>query len=55
MQAGLSLQPQTMGARPVATVFVGMIAKQQKETLPEGAMHKARQAGRKLVASLDGG
>jgi len=48
----LRLAAQTMGARPVATVFIGMIAQQQKETLPDKARQKARQAGQKLVASL---
>jgi NAD(P)H-dependent FMN reductase len=51
----LKLTAQTLGARPVATVFVGMIAQQQKETLPERARQQARQAGRKLAASLPGG
>jgi len=48
----LRLAAQTMGARPVATVFIGMIAQQQKETLSDKARQKARQAGQKLVASL---
>ena len=48
----LKLIAQTMGARPVAQIFIGLIAQQQKETLPEAARQKARQAGRKLVASL---
>lgn len=48
----LKLIAQTMGARPVATIFIGLVAQQQKETLSEGARQKARQAGRKLAASL---
>jgi multimeric flavodoxin WrbA len=48
----LKIIAQTLGARPVATVFIGMIAQQQRETLPDKARQKARQAGRKLAASI---
>ena len=48
----LRLLAHTMGARPVATVFVGLIAQQQRETLPDKTRQKARQAGQKLVQSL---
>ena len=44
----LRLIAQTMGAKPVATVFVGLIAQQQREKLPEKVRQKAWQAGAKL-------
>lgn len=49
----LKLTAQTLGARPMATVFIGLTAQQQKEALSTGARQKARQAGRKLAASLN--
>jgi NAD(P)H-dependent FMN reductase len=48
----LRLIAQTMGAKPVATVFVGLIAQQQREKLPEKLRQKAWQAGQKLAQNL---
>jgi multimeric flavodoxin WrbA len=48
----LKITAQTLGAQPVARVFIGMIAQQQKEPLSDRAREKARRAGRKLVRSL---
>lgn len=39
----------TMGAKPVASIFVGMVALREQPTVPEKAIRKARQAGRELL------
>jgi multimeric flavodoxin WrbA len=48
-ERALKLTAQTLGAKPVSTVFAGMIA--QKEKPPQGgkAFSKAREAGRKIA------
>lgn len=47
----LRLGAETMGAKPVASVFVGMMGQKEKPTVPTRALERARAAGRKLVAS----
>ncbi len=44
----LKIIAQTMGAKPVATLFVGLIADKPKREPPPKAIRKARAAGRKL-------
>jgi multimeric flavodoxin WrbA len=39
----------TMGAKPVTSIFVGMIALQERPAIPEKAIRKARQAGYDLL------
>ena len=39
----------TMGAKPVASIFVGMIALQEQATIQEKAIRQARKAGRELL------
>jgi hypothetical protein len=39
----------TMGAKPVTSIFVGMIALQEQPAIPEKAIRKARQAGNDLL------
>jgi hypothetical protein len=48
----LKITAQTLGAQPVARVFVGLVGQQQKETLSDRDREKARRAGRKLMQSL---
>jgi len=40
---------ETMGAKPIASIFVGMIAQQEHAAPPKGAILKAQAAGRKLA------
>jgi len=40
----------TMGAKPVVSLFVGLIAENEHVSPPEKAVRKARDAGRRLVA-----
>jgi len=46
----LRLIADTMGAKPVANLCVGMIAQRERVKLPECAIRKAGNAGRKLAA-----
>jgi multimeric flavodoxin WrbA len=41
---------ETMGAKPVASLFAGLSAQKQKTVLPDNLLRKARDAGRKLGA-----
>jgi multimeric flavodoxin WrbA len=45
----LRLTAQTLGAKPVASIFAGMIAQQEKAKPSYKALRKAREAGRKLA------
>jgi multimeric flavodoxin WrbA len=45
----LKTMASTMGAKPVASIFVGMIALQEHATIPEKAIRQARKAGRALL------
>ena len=45
----LGIIAKTMGARPVASLFVGMIAQEKYARPPGKALRKARAAGRKLA------
>jgi multimeric flavodoxin WrbA len=45
----LKITAQTLGAKPVATIFLGLIAVNPHQTLPAKATAKARQAGLKLT------
>ncbi len=47
----LKLTAQTMGAKPVAFIFVGMIAQKEKAKPSDKTLRKAREAGRRLAAS----
>ncbi len=38
-----------MGARPVATMFVGMIAVNERASVPPKAMRKAKEVGYSLA------
>lgn len=46
----LKLIANTMGAKPVKTIFVGLAAQQEHSLPPEKAIHKAQAAGCRLVA-----
>jgi hypothetical protein len=46
----LKITAKTMGARPVASIMVGMIAQDPHAKPPAGAIRKARAAARRLVA-----
>ena len=48
----LRFAAKTMGAKPVASVFVGLIAQHQEAVLSDNAAGKARRAGRKLVNAI---
>ena len=39
----------TMGAKPVASIFVGMIAMHEQPAIPENLIRKARKAGHELL------
>jgi multimeric flavodoxin WrbA len=41
---------ETMGAKPVALLFAGLSAQQQKTVVPDNMLRKAREAGHKLAA-----
>jgi NAD(P)H-dependent FMN reductase len=47
---GLKLGATAVGARPVATLFVGLAAMREHRKLPERMIRKARRAGQKLAA-----
>jgi hypothetical protein len=46
---GLKLGAAAVGAKPVATLFVGLAAMREGQELPERMLRKARSAGQKLV------
>lgn len=46
----LKITAQTMGAKPVASQFVGLSAQNKKPIVPDRALRRAREAGRKLAA-----
>jgi len=46
---GLKLGTDAVGAKPVATLFVGLAAMRERQELPEQMLRKARSAGQKLV------
>jgi multimeric flavodoxin WrbA len=46
----LKITAQCLGAKPVATIFVGMIAQQEHAPAPSRAIRKARDAGAKLAS-----
>jgi len=41
---------ETMGAKPVASLFAGLSAQKQKQVVPDNMLRKAREAGHKLAA-----
>jgi multimeric flavodoxin WrbA len=45
----LKVTVKTMGAKPVASLFVGMSAQRKKPIVPDKALRRAREAGRKLA------
>jgi len=45
----LKLMAQTLGARPIATIFAGMVAQQAQPALPAGILRQAQAAGQKLA------
>jgi FMN-dependent NADH-azoreductase len=45
----LRIAATTMGAKPVASIIVGMVAQKERPSVPEDAIRKAREAGRRLV------
>lgn len=47
---GLKLAAAALGAKPVATLFVGMAAGREHPELPPAALRRARRAGRRLLA-----
>jgi hypothetical protein len=47
---GMKLGVTAVGAKPVATLFVGLAAMQEHQKLTERMSDKARTAGQKLVA-----
>jgi multimeric flavodoxin WrbA len=46
----LKITAQTMGAKPLATLFIGLSAQNKKTTVPDSALRRAREAGCKLAA-----
>lgn len=46
----LRLIAETMGAKPVTSIFAGLVAQKEHVALPERAIRKARSAGRRLAA-----
>jgi hypothetical protein len=46
---GLKLGADAVGAKPVATLFVGLAAMQEHQELPQRLIRKARSVGQKLV------
>jgi multimeric flavodoxin WrbA len=46
----LRVMAATMGAKPVAFLFAGLSAQQQKTVVPDYMLRKAREAGHKLAA-----
>jgi len=46
---GFKLGADAVGAKPVATLFVGLAAMRERQELPERMIRKARSAGQKLV------
>ena len=48
----LRLTARTMGAKPIATVYPGLIAQQPKPALSPRHIRKARRAGAKLAAAI---
>jgi hypothetical protein len=46
----LKVTAKTMGAKPVASLFVGMSAQNKKPTVGDKDLRRARKAGRKLAA-----
>jgi hypothetical protein len=46
---GLKLGAAAVGAKPVATLFVGLAAQRERQELPARMLRKARGAGQKLV------
>jgi NAD(P)H-dependent FMN reductase len=49
---GLKLGANAVGAKPVATLFVGLAAMQERLKIPEWVIDKGRNAGQKLVSKL---
>lgn len=47
----LHLTAQTLGARPVMSISVGMIAGSRDQRPPESALRKAREAGRRIAGA----
>lgn len=47
---GLKLGAAAVGARPVATLYVGLAARQEHPQLPKRMLRKARSAGQRLAA-----
>lgn len=45
----LRITARTMGAKPIASIFVGLIAENERPSVPTKALRKAREAGRRLV------
>ncbi len=45
----LTFMARTMGAKPVSSIFAGMIAQAEKPAIPDRMLRKARAAGRKLA------
>lgn len=43
-----------LGARPVGSLFVGMVARSEHQPLSNRARRKARRLGRKLITALNG-
>jgi len=46
----LRITAETLGAKPVASLFVGLAAVNENAVLPEKAVRRATKAGRKLVS-----
>jgi multimeric flavodoxin WrbA len=46
----LKITAQTLGAKPIATLFVGLSAQNKMPSVPDKALRRAREAGRKLAA-----
>lgn len=46
---GLKLATDAVGAKPVATLYIGLAAARQRQDLPKRIVRKARHAGRRLL------
>jgi multimeric flavodoxin WrbA len=48
-QRALKITAETLGAKVIDSIFIGMIANKEKESLPKKIIQKARNAGRLLA------
>jgi multimeric flavodoxin WrbA len=47
----LKVTAETLGAKPIGTLYIGMAALQEKQMLPPGIVKKARRLGHQVAAA----